>query len=215
MKTILLNGSPRKNWNTHKLLLEAERGAREMGFETELIHLYDLHYTDCRSCFACKRKGIETHGICAVKDDLRPVLEKIHDANAVIIGSPVYYGNLTGEASSVIHRMLFAATHYENDDSLDELLPIKKKCGLILSGNDSADHFWQEGSGTFRFTAQMIEWIFGSCEILYAGDTYQFSDYSKYYAGMFSEPHKAEVRKKQFPADLKNAYELGKRVAVQ
>ena len=52
----------------------------------------------------------------------------------------------------------------------------------------------------------------GRCDLLYAGDTYQFSDYSKYYAGMFSEPHKAEVREKQFPIDLQNAYELGKRV---
>jgi multimeric flavodoxin WrbA len=57
MKAILLNGSPRKNWNTHKLLMEAERGAKEMGAETEIIHLYDLNYTDCRSCFACKVKG--------------------------------------------------------------------------------------------------------------------------------------------------------------
>ena len=42
MKVILLNGSPRKNWNTHRLLLEAERGAKEMGAETELIHLFEL-----------------------------------------------------------------------------------------------------------------------------------------------------------------------------
>ena len=57
MKVILLNGSPRKNWNTHKLLMEAERGAKEMGAETEMIHLYDLNYTDCKSCFACKLRG--------------------------------------------------------------------------------------------------------------------------------------------------------------
>lgn len=117
-----------------------------------------LKYTDCKSCFACKLRGNKTNGICAIRDDLRPVLEKIHEANAVIIGSPIYYGNLTGE------------------------------------------------------TASMIGMIFGSCELLYAGDTYQFSDYSKYFAGMFSEPHKAEVRAKQFPKDLQNACELGKKV---
>ena len=212
MKVILLNGSPRKNWNTHRLLLEAERGAKEIGAETELIHLFDLKYTDCKACFACKRRGNKTNGICAIRDDLRPVLEKIHEANAVIIGTPIYYGNMTGETTSVIHRMLFPTTHYENDNSLDELLPIKKKCGLIFSGNADPGYIHQSGGKTFEVTASMIGMIFGSCELLYAGDTYQFSDYSKYYAGMFSEPHKEEVRKKQFPKDLQNAYELGKRV---
>lgn len=90
MKVILLNGSPRKNWNTHKLLMEAERGAKEMGAETEMIHLYDLNYTDCKSCFACKLRGNKTNGVCAVRDDLRPVLEKLHEANAVIISTPIY-----------------------------------------------------------------------------------------------------------------------------
>lgn len=212
MKVILLNGSPRKNWNTHRLLLEAERGAKEIGAETELIHLFDLKYTDCKACFACKRRGNKTNGICAIRDDLRPVLEKIHEANAVIIGTPIYYGNMTGETTSVIHRMLFPTTHYENDNSLDELLPIKKKCGLIFSGNADPGYIHHSGGQTFEVTASMIGMIFGSCELLYAGDTYQFSDYSKYYAGMFSEPHKAEVREKQFPKDLQNAYELGKRV---
>lgn len=212
MKAILLNGSPRKNWNTHKLLLEAEGGAKEMGAETELIHLFDLKYTDCKACFACKLRGNKTNGICAIRDDLRPVLEKVHEANAVIIGSPIYYGNLTGEAASVIHRMLFPTTHYENDNSLDELLPIKKKCGLIFSGNADSYYISQGSGQTFESTASIISMIFGSCDLLYAGDTYQFTDYSRYYAGMFSEPHKAEVREKQFPIDLKNAYELGKKV---
>lgn len=212
MKAILLNGSPRKNWNTHKLLLEAERGAKEMGSETKLIHLFDLNYTDCRSCFACKLKGNKTNGICAIRDDLRPVLEEIHEANALIIGSPVYYGDMTAETAAVIHRMLFAATHYENDNSMDELLPVKKKCGIIFSGNAGTDYMRQGGAWAFQNAASMIQMIFGSCELLYAGDTYQFSDYGKYYAGMFSEAHKAKVRDKQFPLDLKNAYELGKRV---
>ena len=210
MKVILLNGSPRKNWNTHKMLLEAERGAKEAGAETELIHLFDLNYHDCRSCFACKLRGNKTNGICAIRDDLRPVLEKIHEANAVVIGTPIYYGDLTGEAASVIHRMLFPTMHYEDDNTHDELLPIKKKCGLIVTGNATTMHIKMGGGTAFKNTAKMIGMMFGSCETLYACDTYQFTDYSKYYAGMWDERHKAEVREKQFPIDLQNAYELGK-----
>ncbi len=212
MKVILLNGSPRKNWNTHKMLLETERGAKEMGAETELIHLFDLKYTDCKSCFACKLRGNKTNGICAVRDDLRPVLEKIHGADAVIIGTPIYYGNLTGETLSVINRMLFPIRHYENDGTEDELLPIKKKRGLIVTANADANSLRMGYGAIFEQTSRMIGMLFGSCETLYAGDTYQFSDYSKYYAGMWDERHKAEVREKQFPIDLQNAYELGRRI---
>ena len=48
---------------------------------------------------------------------------------------------------------------------------------------------------------------------LYACDTYQFSDYDQYYSGMWDERHKALQRETQFPLDLKQAYELGKRLA--
>ena len=59
MKTILLNGSPRKNWNTALMLKVARKGAESAGAETEYIDLFDLTYTGCRSCMACKRKGGE------------------------------------------------------------------------------------------------------------------------------------------------------------
>ncbi|MCM1027634.1 MAG: NAD(P)H-dependent oxidoreductase [Roseburia sp.] len=138
-----------------------------------------MNFKDCKSCFACKAKGNKTNGICAIRDDLRPVLEKIHEANAVVIGSPAYYGDLTGEAFSVIHRMLFAPMHYEDDGSRDELLPVKKKCGLIVTMNATEDMIRKGYDRYFQNTADMIGMVFGRCETLYACDTYQFDDYSK------------------------------------
>ncbi|MBR0035377.1 MAG: flavodoxin family protein, partial [Synergistaceae bacterium] len=61
--------------------------------------------------------------------------------------------------------------------------------------------------------AQAMGMILGDCETLCAYNTYQFTDYSRYDAGMFSEAVKAEHREKVFPEDLKKAYELGKRLA--
>ena len=57
MKTIILNGSPRKNQNTALMLKSAQKGAAEAGSETEYIDLYDLSFTGCRSCLICKLKG--------------------------------------------------------------------------------------------------------------------------------------------------------------
>ena len=108
-KVIILNASPRKNFNTFQLLNEAQKGAESAGAEVEFINLVDLNYKGCMSCFACKRKGANLGGLCAWKDDLRPVLEKIIQSDAVIIGSPIYYSYPTGMFRNLIERMLFAS----------------------------------------------------------------------------------------------------------
>jgi multimeric flavodoxin WrbA len=213
MKAIIINGSPRKNWNTHKLLMEAERGAKEAGAETEIIHLFDLKYTDCISCFACKLRGNKTEGVCAVRDELKSVLEKIADVDVVIIGSPIYYGNLTGQALSFINRLLFPVMHYEKDPQTgkpEKILKKEKKCGLIVTMNASEEYVHNGYGNTLESIAGSIGMVLGSCETLYSCDTYQFKDYSKYYAGMWNESHKAEHMKKQFPVDLEKAFLMGK-----
>ena len=88
MKICAINGSPRKRGNTARLLswaLDGVKNAREDA-ETELINLYDLSFTGCRSCFSCKRVNGPSYGRCAVKDDLAPVLGKLADADGVILG---------------------------------------------------------------------------------------------------------------------------------
>ena len=58
MKTVIVNGGPRKEWNTAQLLKSAQKGAEVAGAETEYVDLYDLCFTGCRSCLACKGKGL-------------------------------------------------------------------------------------------------------------------------------------------------------------
>ena len=72
MYVLAINGSPRKNWNTATLLNKALEGAAAQGAQTELIHLYDLNFKGCISCFACKRKDGKSYGKCAYHDDLSP-----------------------------------------------------------------------------------------------------------------------------------------------
>lgn len=75
-KILLLNASPRKNWNTAQILKSAMRGAQTAGAEVEYIDLYDLNFTGCRSCMLCKRKGVERCR-CYWKDDLSPIIGKV------------------------------------------------------------------------------------------------------------------------------------------
>ena len=102
MRAIAVNGSPRKNWNTASLLEHALVGAAKDGAETELVHLYDLDFKGCISCFACKKIGGKSYGRCAVSDGLTPILKKASEADVLILGTPVYFSAETGEMRSFL-----------------------------------------------------------------------------------------------------------------
>ena len=215
-KVVILNGSPRKSFNTAKLLQEAKRGAESAGAEVKYINLADLNYKGCVSCFACKRKGSVTNGLCAYKDDLRPVLENILEADAVIIGSPIYYSYPTGMFRNLLERMLFAAGTYMTDENGGWKRMLKRNipAGLIFTMNCPEDMANQFGYPAILAPNEaFLKMIFGYCETLNSYDTYQFSDYSKYDCNVFDEKHKAEVREKQFPKDMERAFELGKKLS--
>ena len=130
-RVIAINGSPRKNWNTATLLENALRGAESAGAKTDLVYLYDLDYRGCTSCFACKLKDGKSYGICAMNDDLTPILQRIAEANAFILGSPVYLGTATGEMRSFLERLVFPYLVYDREHS--SLFPKKISTAFIYT----------------------------------------------------------------------------------
>jgi multimeric flavodoxin WrbA len=139
MKVIAINGSPRKKWNTATLLEKALEGAASEGAETELIHLYDLNYQGCTSCFACKLKDGKSYGKCAMNDELTHVLTKLKDADAVILGSPIYLGNCTGEMRSFLERYIFPYLVYSANSV--SLYPKNIPIGYIYTMNIKEEYF--------------------------------------------------------------------------
>jgi len=212
MKVLAFNGSPRKKWNTATLLEKALEGSTSQGAETELIHLYDLNYKGCVSCFACKTKGGKSYGKCAVKDDLTPIFKKIEAADAVILGSPLYYGTVSGEMKSFMERLLFPYMTYSNPPQV--LFPKKINIGFIYTMNVTEDQMKKFGfSQHIRLNEIILKMIFGASESLFSFDTYQFEDYSKVVADRFDADKKAKRRKEVFPKDCEKAFEMGARFA--
>jgi multimeric flavodoxin WrbA len=210
MKVIAFNGSPRKTWNTAMLLEKALEGAASQGAETELIHLYDLNFTGCKSCFGCKIKGGKSYGKCVVKDDLAPILKKIEDADAIIQGSPVYYGTASGEMRSFMERLMFPYMTYT--DPLKSLFTKKINTGFIYTMNVTEEQMKEYGFNQhFDFNEMVLKIIFGASESLFSFDTYQFKDYSKIVADRFDPEKKAMRRKEVFPNDCQKAFEMGSR----
>lgn len=210
MYVLAINGSPRKNWNTATLLNKALEGAASQGATTELIHLYDLNFKGCVSCFSCKLKGGKSYGKCAYKDDLTPVLEKIENADAVILGSPIYFGNVTGEMKSFMERMAFQYLVY--DENYSSLVEKKKTIGFIYTMNVTENIAKEWGyDRVLSANEKYFERLFGASEALLVTDTYQFNDYSKYVAPKFDESAKATRRQEEFPSDCEKAFDMGVR----
>lgn len=216
MKALFLNGSPRKNWNTHKLLLSALHGAEDAGAETELLHLFDYEFTGCKSCFACKINNSKTNGLCAIHDKLRPILEKACAADVLFIGSPVYFSFPTGQVRNFVERLLFPLMKYCVDENGKMIkVPHKPvKVAMIYTMN-CPENLMAEFHYTtiLEETAHNLQAIFGNCEVIYSCDTMQFNDYSRYEVNIFSPEEKLAHRERQFPIDLNKAYNLGKRLS--
>jgi NAD(P)H-dependent FMN reductase len=215
MKNILLiNGSPRKSWNTSALLEKAAEGAEAAGARTRTIHLYDLDFKGCRSCFACKHKDGRHYGKCAVPDDLKKVLEEAAESDAIIVGSPIYFGSVSGETQSFMERLLFPYAVYTNP--LSSIFGGKtRRAGLLYSMNISTPEA-MEASGVaanIRKIEGMYRLVFGYAESLCSLNTTQFDDYDRVVFEYQSVEEKKSSREKDFPEDLRRAFELGKRFA--
>jgi multimeric flavodoxin WrbA len=209
---IAINGSPRKKWNTATLLEHALKGAESVGAETELIHLYDLDYTGCTSCFACKMLDGKSYGRCAVKDGLTLLFEKIeNNADVILLGSPIYLISDTGMLHSFFERLIFPYLTYTPEHT--SLFPRKIPTGFIYTMNVSEEQAKEYGLPLqFTIKNSLLEMVFGWSEYLCAYDTYQFKDYSKVLCTLFDEKKKAEHKKTVFPQDCKRAYDLGVRL---
>lgn len=211
MKVIAINGSPRENWNTHILLEKCLNGAKEIGAETELINLYDINFKGCISCFACQRKGVKIYK-CAMKDDLEPILQKICECDALVLGSPIYFGNITGEMRSFIERLLFPYCSYELKPSS---FGKKIKTAFIYTMNVPCFAIPYLGyHRLFNYNKKQMKHIFGDSESLIVTATYQFSDYSKYAVTVFNGEKRLKRREKVFPKDCEKAFLLGKRLCI-
>jgi len=215
MKVIAFNGSPRKKWNTATLLEKALEGAASRGAETELIHLYDLNFKGCVSCFACKLRGGESYGKCAIKDELTPILENIEAYDAIILGSPIYFGTVSGEMKSFMERLLFPYRPYAAPrDPRQSLFPKKIHTGFIYTMNVTIEQMEELGfDHPPRINEMFLQVIFGASESLYSFDTFQFEDYSKVVADRYDPEKKAKKRKEVFPLDCERAFDMGVRFA--
>ena len=107
MKVLLINGSPRKKGNTFLALSEVAKTLEAQGIEAEIVQIGNKAVRGCIACGQCQMKQLNR---CVFDDDVcNRISEKLDTADALIVGSPVYYGQPNGSVLSLIQRMFFSA----------------------------------------------------------------------------------------------------------
>ena len=124
MKTLILNGSPRKNGNTMSLI---RRLTDKLNGDILVVDAYKGDISPCIDCRYCK-----DHPGCAIDDGMQKVYRYIESCDSIVIASPIYFNELTGRLLDVVSRaqMYFCASHFRNE----KLIVNSKKGAIILTG---------------------------------------------------------------------------------
>ena len=207
-KIMIIDGGPRKNFNTASMLQKFAEGAKSVSSEIEVktVRLYDLDYKGCMSCMACKIKG-KASNVCKFKDALTPILEEIAQADGLVLGSPIYFGQITGQMQAFLERLSFPWLSY-NDYSMTA--PKKMPVVLMETMNGLPDKNNSQGYGPMEYC---ITNALGEPEHINAYNTYQVKNYDHFELAAFSESAKQQYRDENWEQDLQKAYDAGKRMA--
>ncbi len=111
-KVLIISSSPRKGGNSDVLCNEFAKGAVEAGNSVEQVFLKDKNINYCIGCGAC----VSNKGVCVQKDDMVELREKMLEADAIVMATPVYFYSMCGQLKTFIDRNCFFYTQVENKD---------------------------------------------------------------------------------------------------
>lgn len=149
MKVLGIVCSPRKGGNTEILVKEALAGAKDSGADTELLTVAGRNIKPCDGCFACEKTGA-----CHIKDDMQEIYEKMLTADGIILGTPVYYWTVSGQAKILIDRSI-ALSHprLALANKVAGAVAVAARQGAVCALNVFQRFF----AGNHMFTADLVE----------------------------------------------------------
>ncbi len=205
---MIIDGGPRKNFNTASMLQKFAEGAMSVSdqIEVKTVRLYGMDYKGCMSCMACKIKG-KASNVCKFKDALTPVLEEIAQGDGLVLGSPIYFGDVTAQMRAFLERLAFPWLSY-NDYSMTA--PKRMPVVLMETMNGLPERNNSNGYGSMEYC---LKTALGEPERLIAYNTYQVKNYDRFELASFSEEAKRQWRDEYWEQNLQQAFDAGKRMA--
>jgi len=150
MNLLVVNGSPRPRGNTWTLLNEAASAARESGANVTMVELRKLQIKPCEACDTC-HKALK----CRLMDDMTPLYDQILDADAILVGTPVYFWSMSAQMKAFVDRW------YALD--LDPIRPrlVGKRLGLVTCYAEATERTASGVVFAFRSAAEYMamQWL--------------------------------------------------------
>lgn len=135
MKIILINGSPNKNGTTFRALEEVSKTLNKEGIETETIQVGHLTIKGCNGCGACSSLKK-----CVYEDVVNEVLEKMQNADGLVVGSPVYFSSANGTLISFLDR-LFSAQKGSFSYKIGASVVVARRAGTTATFDELNKYF--------------------------------------------------------------------------
>jgi len=132
------SASPRKKGNTAWTVERILEGAEENGAKTKIWYSGDLEIKPCKGCNACQKKD---HG-CSIKDDMQKLYKEIKKSDAIVLGSPVYMGQMSAQAKLFTDRLYALYAAASSKSAKDKTA--KKKLVLVFTQGDPDESLYRE-----------------------------------------------------------------------
>lgn len=156
-KVLILSGSPRKGGNSDLLCDEFMRGAKESGNLAEKINIVEKNIGYCRACYFCRKNN----GKCIIKDDMENILQKMIDADVIVLASPVYFYSINAQLKAVIDRTVARWLEVKN-----------KEFYYIMTAADESEDAMQTTLACFRGYADCVNGA-KECDVIYGTGVYE------------------------------------------
>ena len=139
MKVLFINGSPRRDGNTARAFAEMVAVFEAEGIESEIVQIGQLAVPGCRACNACKKAGK-----CVTEDVVNEVAGKFCEADALVLGSPVYYASANGTMISFLDR-LFVSTGFDKTMKVGAAIVAARRAGTTATFDQINKYFTISG----------------------------------------------------------------------
>ncbi len=218
MKFIAINGSPRKKWNTDFIIGKVVDGIKENtteeNIEIKKIDLYDLNYSGCTGCMLCKKLDNEKYGTCNCQDELTSILDDIATCDGLIIGSPIYFGDINAMTKCFLERLLYPYLVYDADKST--LAPKKIQTICVYTMDLTKEAMIKKGiSNEIAQVESKLERMFSyKPQQVLVCNTLMVKDYSDYKMDIFDKEDKLEYHKNEMGDEVNKAVEAGKQLVL-
>ena len=135
MKALLLNGSPHANGCTYTALNIVAKELENNGIETEIVHVGHKNIHGCIACGKCQETGK-----CVFDDIVNEMAPKFEKADALVIGSPVYYAGMAGTMNSFLDRLFFS-THFDKRMKVGAAVCSARRAGTTATFDQMNKYF--------------------------------------------------------------------------